>query len=59
MMMSRKPSLPQDAKSLTIALTPDNLFLDKDSPTNRPSQRHSQLAALSILCGLHHQYCRM
>ena len=36
-----------------------HLSLDKDSPDHRPVQRHGQLAALSILGGLHHEYCRM
>jgi hypothetical protein len=33
--------------------------LDKDSPGYRPVQPHGQLAARSILGGLHHQYCRI
>jgi transposase InsO family protein len=36
-----------------------HLSLDKDSPTHRPIQRFGQLAARSILGGLHHHYCRI
>ena len=36
-----------------------HLSLNKDSPGHRPVQRHGQLAALSILGGLHHQNRRM
>jgi transposase InsO family protein len=35
-----------------------HLSLVKDSPDHRPIQRFGQLAALPILGGLHHQYCR-
>ena len=35
-----------------------HLSLRKDSPHGRPVQRIGQLAALPILAGLHHQYCR-
>jgi transposase InsO family protein len=36
-----------------------HLSLGKDSPRRRQTQRLGQLAALPILGGLHHQYCRM
>ncbi len=36
-----------------------HLSLVKDLPGHRPIQRFGQLAALPILGGLHHQYCRM
>jgi transposase InsO family protein len=36
-----------------------HLSLDKDSPGHRPIQRIGQVAALPILGGLHHHYCRM
>jgi transposase InsO family protein len=36
-----------------------HLSLDKDSPGYRPVQPHGQLAARSILGGLHYQYCRI
>jgi transposase InsO family protein len=36
-----------------------HLFLGKDSPVHRPVQRFGQLAAQTILGGLHRHYCRM
>jgi transposase InsO family protein len=36
-----------------------HLSLDKDSPIHRPIQPLGRLAALPILGGLHHQYCRI
>jgi hypothetical protein len=36
-----------------------HLSLDKDSPGHRQIERCGQLAARSILGGLHHQYCRI
>jgi transposase InsO family protein len=36
-----------------------HLALGKDAPTRRPIQRFGEIAAQSILRGLHHEYCRM
>ncbi len=36
-----------------------HLFLNEDSPSHRPVQRHGQLSARPILGGPHHEYARM
>jgi transposase InsO family protein len=36
-----------------------HLSLDKDPPRHRPVRRFGDLAALPILGGLHHAYCRI
>ncbi|MDP1584835.1 MAG: integrase core domain-containing protein [Bradyrhizobium sp.] len=36
-----------------------DLFLDKDSPGQRPIQRFGQVFAQPIIGGLYHQYCRI
>jgi len=35
-----------------------HLSLDKDAPNHRPVQRSGSIITVSILGGLHHQYCR-
>jgi transposase InsO family protein len=39
--------------------TRTHLALGKDAPFRRPIQRFGEIAARPILCGLHHEYCRM